>query len=89
MSCCTSKCVSFCITILCFILSITCLCLYVYFTEEEKYKFLGEVAVFLLILSYMSYVVHYNIRIDTTTNNSNKPKKSTKVTPTNKEDIYF
>ena len=87
MCCITSKCVSFCIAVLCFISSIVALCLYIYFADNEKFKFLGEVSIFLLVISYIIYMVYYNIKMEPT--NSNKPKKSTKVTPTNNKGTYL
>ena len=87
MCCITSKCVSFCVAALCFISSITALCLYIYFAENEKFKFLGEVSIFLLFISYIAYMVHYNIRMEPT--NSREPKKSTKVTPTEDKGTYL
>lgn len=87
MCCITSKCVSFCVAALCFISSITALCLYIYFADNEKFKFLGEVSVFLLLMSYIAYMIHCNIRKEYT--NSNKPKKSTKVLPTDDNEDYL
>ena len=61
--------------------------LYIYFADNEKFKFLGEVSIFLLLLSYIAFVIHYNIRMEST--KSDKPKKPTKVTPTNNQGTYL
>ena len=87
MCCITSKCVSFCIAAILFISSITALCLYIYFADNEKFKFLGEVSIFLLFISYIAYMIHYNIRMEST--KSDKPKKSTKVAPTDNQETYL
>ena len=87
MCCITSKCVSFCIAALCFISSITSLCLFIYFADDKKFNFLGEVSIFLLVMSYIAYMIHYNIRMGPT--KSKKPKKSTTVFPTENNGTYL
>ena len=87
MCCITSKCVSLCFTALCFISSITALCLYIYFAADKKFNFLGEVSVFLLVLSFIAFMIHHNIKMEPT--NSNKSEKSSKVIPTNIEEDYL
>ena len=87
MCCITGKCVSFCIAAILFISSITALCLYIYFADNEKFKFLGEVSIFLLLMSCIAYMIHYNIRMEST--KSDKPKKPTKVVPTDNQGRYL
>lgn len=87
MCCITSKCVSLCFTALCFISSITVLCLYIYFAADKKFDFLGEVSVFLLVLSFIAFMIHHNIKMEPT--NSNKSEKPSNIIPTNIEEGYL
>ena len=81
MSCITTKCVSLIITLFCFIGSLTCIGVFIKFSNNKDYEFLKECSVFLLIFSYISSLIYCNIDFPT----YDIPK--TKVVPTSYVDI--
>jgi uncharacterized membrane protein len=72
-----SKCVSLFITLFCLLNSFICLILFIHFSNFNKYEFLGEIALYLLLLSILSSVIYVNIKKN---NNSITPDKKTSTT---------
>ena len=83
---CASACVFGSFGCLCFLLSLVSIVGYVYFSEDKKYEFLGEVSIYTVLLSFFFMVIASNIREEYKRSPSNT--KSTKVTPVNTTDDY-
>ena len=67
-------CIFSCIGLSCCTISFICLILYIVYAGDKSYEFLGEVAVYTVLLSFLFFVIRSNIR------DENKGS-STKVTP--------
>ena len=67
-------CIFSCMGLSCFTISLVCLLFYIVYAGNKSYEFLGEVAVYTVLLSFLFFVIRANIR------DENKGK-STKVTP--------
>tara|TARA_B100000282_G_C31568257_1_gene415394 strand:- start:16 stop:297 length:282 start_codon:yes stop_codon:yes gene_type:complete len=64
---------------LCFLASVVSMFGYIYTAGDKQFEFLGELAIYTVLLSFLFMVITSNIRADLKKNPSNK--KSTKVTP--------
>ena len=73
-------CVFGCLGICCCITSLVCLIAYIKLAEYKEYEFLGEVAVYTVLLSFLFMVIRSNIYQENKDSNVTKPK-STKVIP--------
>lgn len=70
------------IGICCFLISVVCLILYITFVDDKKYNYLGELAVYTVLLSFLFFVIRSNIHDEHRNKSINKNKsKSTKVSP--------
>ena len=87
MCCITASCISLFITLTCFVSSIVCLYLFIYFSHDDNYDFLGELSVFLLVFSFISYTIQYNIRMSSLSNRQSS--QTTKVTPITNEGVLL
>ena len=73
-------CVFGCLGICCCITSIGCLIAYIKLAEQKEYAFLGEVAMYTVLLSFLFMVIRANIYQENKNNPVTKTK-STKVIP--------
>lgn len=73
-------CVFGCLGICCSITSLASLIAYIKLSEHKEYQFLGEVAVYTVLLSFLFIVIRANIFQENKDSNITKPK-STKVIP--------
>ena len=64
---------------ICFLASVVSMFGYIYNAGDKNYEFLGEVAIYAVLLSFLFMVITSNIRAEFKISPSNK--KSTKVTP--------
>ena len=64
---------------ICFLASVVSMFGYIYNAGDKHYEFLGEVAIYTVLLSFLFMVITSNIRAEFKRSPSNK--KSTKVTP--------
>ena len=63
----------------CFLVSAASMFGYIYTAGNKQYEFLGEVAIYTVLMSFLFMVITSNIRAEFKISPSNK--KSTKVTP--------
>lgn len=73
-TCIQSSCVCCLVSIIFFLCSAVSMCFYIYYADNKKYEFLGEVSVYTVLLSFLFLVITSNIR------DENKGKSS-KITP--------
>jgi hypothetical protein len=71
---------------ICFLVSVASMFGYIYNAGDKQYEFLGEAAIYTVLLSFLFMVITSNIRAEYKTNPSNK--KSTKVIPLNTTDGF-
>lgn len=64
---------------ICFLASVVSMFGYIYNAGDKQFEFLGEVAIYTVLLSFLFMVITSNIRAEFKRSPSNK--KSTKVTP--------
>ena len=73
-------CVFGCLGICCCITSLVCLIAYIKLAEYKEYEYLGEVAVYTVLLSFLFMVIRSNIYQENKDINVKKPK-NTKIIP--------
>ena len=66
---------------ICFLASVVSMFGYIYTAGDKQFEFLGELAIYTVLLSFLFMVITSNIRAEFKRSPSNK--KSTKVTPVN------
>jgi len=69
-----SLCICCSVGIMFFLCSVVSMCFYIYYADNKKYEFMGEVAVYTVLLSFLFMVITSDIR-------SENKGKSSKITP--------